>query len=292
MTKNMKTDTNPIILDGKALSEKLYEGLKSNQKVQNRLHESELIIITAGNDPASKVYVRNKIKACEKVGLRYKHVFVDEKMPVEEFDGFLAALLSNNLYSIESPNYHLGVILQLPAPQHMVEQFNADIPPSIDVDGFGERNREMFAVYGNPCNFPATPKGIMTLLGNYNIPVEGKHVVIIGRSDIVGKPLATMMLNANATVTVCHSKTKNLAEITKTADILIVACGKPKFIKAKHVKKGVTIVDVGINRTDEGLCGDVDFEDVKSKCHAITPVPGGVGPMTVYSLIENTLTNT
>jgi methylenetetrahydrofolate dehydrogenase (NADP+)/methenyltetrahydrofolate cyclohydrolase len=290
--KNMKTDTNPIILDGRALSEKLYEGLKCNQRVQAFLHESELIIITAGNDPASEVYVRNKIKACEKVGLRHKHVVVDENMSVEEFDGFLAKLLSDNLYSLESPNYHLGVILQLPAPQHMVEQFNADIPPIIDVDGFGYRNREMLALHGNPFNFPATPKGIMTLLNNYNIPVKGKHVVIIGRSDIVGKPLATMMLNADATVTVCHSKTKNLAKITKTADILIVACGKPKFIKAEHVKKGVTIVDVGINRTDEGLCGDVDFEDVKSKCHAITPVPGGVGPMTVYSLIENTLMNT
>lgn len=292
MTKNMKTDTNPIILDGKTLSEKLYEGLKSNQKVQNRLHESELIIITAGNDPASKVYVRNKIKACEKVGLRHKHIVVDENMFVEEFDGFLAKLLTDNLYSLESPNNHLGVILQLPAPQHMVEQFNADIPPIIDVDGFGDRNREMLALYGNPFNFPATPKGIMTLLSNYNIPIKGKHVVIIGRSDIVGKPLATMMLNANATVTVCHSKTENLAEITKTADILVTAIGKPKFIKAEHIKDGVTIIDVGINRTEEGLCGDVDFEDVKSKCHAITPVPGGVGPMTVYSLIENTLTNT
>lgn len=283
---------NPIILDGKALSEKLYEGLKYNQKVQDRLHETELIIITAGDDPASKVYVRNKIKACEKVGLRHKHIVVDEKMPVEEFDGFLTKLLNDNLYDIESQNYHLGVILQLPAPQHMVKQFNADIPPVIDVDGFGDRNREMLALYSNPYNFPATPKGIMTLLSNYNIPVEGKHVVIIGRSDIVGKPLATMMLNANATVTVCHSKTINLAEITKTADILIVATGKPKFIKAEHIKEGVTIVDVGINRTDEGLCGDVDFEDVKNKCYAITPVPGGVGPMTVYSLIENTVLNT
>jgi methylenetetrahydrofolate dehydrogenase (NADP+)/methenyltetrahydrofolate cyclohydrolase len=129
----------------------------------------------------------------------------------------------------------------------------------------------------------------MTLLENYNVPIEGKHVVIIGRSDIVGKPLAQMMLNKNATVTICHSKTENLETITKTADILISAIGKPKFINETHIKDNVTIVDVGINRTENGLCGDVDFENVKDKCYAITPVPGGVGPMTVYSLIENTM---
>ena len=140
-----------------------------------------------------------------------------------------------------------------------------------------------------PFNYPATPKGIMTLLNNYNINVEGKHVVIIGRSNIVGKPLAQMMLSKNATVTICHSKTENLEQITKTADILVAAIGKPKFINETHIKDNIIIVDVGINKTEEGLCGDVDFERVKDKCYAITPVPGGVGPMTVYSLVENIL---
>ena len=196
-----------ILLDGKALSDKLYEGLKCNQKVQNRLHESELIIITAGNDPASEVYVRNKIKACEKVGLRYKHVFVDEKIPIEEFDGFLAKLLTDNLYSIEAPNDYLGVILQLPAPQHIVELFNADIPPVIDVDGFGERNKLLlYTKDSEPYNYPATPKGIITLLNNYNIPIEGKHVVIVGRSEIVGRPLAQMLLKSFKSSTSCRPR--------------------------------------------------------------------------------------
>lgn len=276
-----------ILLDGKALSNKLYDTLKENPENAT----TKLIILTFGEDPASKVYVRNKLKACEMVGIKSEHIILDENMSVEEFDSYIFNLINENIINYGLPNNHLGIILQLPAPQKFVELFNENINPYFDVDGFGSRNRELLAFYGNPINYPATPKGIMPMLEHYNIDIEGKHVVIIGRSDIVGKPLAVMMLNKNATVTICHSKTKNLETITKTADILVVAIGKPKFINATHIKDGVTIIDVGINRTENGLCGDVDFEDVKDKCYAITPVPGGVGPMTVYSLIENTCKN-
>ena len=276
-----------ILLDGKALSNKLYDTLKENPENAT----TKLIILTFGEDPASKVYVRNKLNACERVGIKSEHIILDENMSVEEFDRYIFKLINENIMNYSAPNNHLGIILQLPAPQKFVELFNENINPYFDVDGFGSRNRELLAFYGNPINYPATPNGIMTMLEYYNIDIEGKHVVIIGRSDIVGKPLAIMMLNKNATVTICHSKTENLETITKTADILVVAIGKPKFINSTHIKDGVTIIDVGINRTENGLCGDVDFEDVKDKCYAITPVPGGVGPMTVYSLIENTCKN-
>lgn len=288
----MKTDTNPIILDGKALSEKLYEGLKLIE--QNKKDMCKLIILTVGEDPASKVYVRNKLKACKRVGIDTEHIIVDENMDDCDFEDLILKLLSTNIYDVNSRYYNVGIILQLPVPNKMFEHvFNECIPPLVDVDGFGERNKLLlYTKDSEPYNYPATPKGIITLLNNYNIPIEGKHVVIVGRSEIVGRPLAQMLLDKNATVTICHSKTENLAEITKTADILVAAIGKPKFIKAEHIKAGVTVVDVGINRTDEGLCGDVDFDCVKDKCYAITPVPGGVGPMTVYSLIENVISST
>lgn len=278
-----------ILLDGKALSDKLYEGLKLIE--QNKKDMCKLIILTVGEDPASKVYVRNKLKACERVGIDAEHIIVDENMGECDFEELILKLLSTNIYDVDSPYYNVGIILQLPVPNKMFEHiFNECIPPSVDVDGFGERNKLLlYTKDSEPYNYPATPKGIITLLNNYNIPIEGKHVVIVSRSEIVGRPLAQMLLNKNATVTICHSKTENLAEITKTADILVAAIGKPKFIKAEHVKDGVTVIDVGINRTDSGICGDVDFDDVKDKCYAITPVPGGVGPMTVYSLIENVL---
>ena len=281
-----------ILLDGKALSDKLYKGL--NAISQEEKDMCKLIVLTVGEDPASKVYVRNKLKACEKIGIAVEHIIVDENMGECDFEDFILKLLSTNIYDADSPYYNTGIILQLPVPNKMFENiFNECIPPLVDVDGFGERNKLMLYTKDvEPWNYPATPKGIMTLLNNYNIDVEGKHVVIVGRSEIVGRPLAQMMLDKNATVTICHSKTENLADITKTADILVAAIGKPKFIKAEHIKDGVTIIDVGINRTEQGICGDVDFEDCKDKCYAITPVPGGVGPMTVYSLIENVISNT
>ena len=273
-----------ILLNGKELSEKLYESLN---EIKDKMRY-KLIILTIGNDEASKVYVRNKIKSCEKVGVSCQHIFVDENMSEIEFESYVKKLIKTHFdNSIRFDNG--GIILQLPAPKHLVEVFNRVIPPCFDVDGFGDINKEYLMTNREPYHYPATPKGIMTMLDSYNIPIEGKHVVIIGRSDIVGKPLAQMMLNRNATITICHSKTENLEVITRTADILVVAIGKPKFINETHIKDGVTIIDVGINRTENGLCGDVDFEKVKDKCYAITPVPCGVGPMTVYSLIENTM---
>ena len=276
-----------ILLDGKILADKLYEGL--GQKDQEIKDSCKLIILTVGEDKASKVYVRNKLKACERVGIASEHIVLDPDMPEVDYESLLLDLLSKNIYSLDSPYYKVGIILQLPVPRPMFERvFNETIPPTVDVDGFGIHNKlTLYSKGQEPYHYPATPKGIMTLLNNYNIDVEGKHVVIVGRSEIVGKPLAQMMLDKNATVTICHSKTKNLDSITKTADILVAAIGKPKFITDKHVKQGAVVIDVGINRTETGLCGDVDFDFVAPRCAAITPVPGGVGPMTVFSLIEN-----
>jgi methylenetetrahydrofolate dehydrogenase (NADP+)/methenyltetrahydrofolate cyclohydrolase len=217
------------------------------------------------------------------MGIACEHIILDDDMNREQFEEYLYEILYK--YSTRFPK--LGMILQLPSPQEYVDIFNEIIPPITDVDGFGETNTALLSMGKTPYHYSATPKGIITLLDNYNIPIEGKNVVIIGRSNIVGKPLANMLLNRDATITICHSKTKNLEQITCQADILIVAVGKSKFIKSHHIKQNAVVIDVGINRTEEGLCGDVDFDAVKDKCSAITPVPGGVGLMTVYSLIEN-----
>ena len=271
-----------ILLDGKKLSDKLYNLFDLKKKT------AKLVVFTVGDDPASKVYVRNKQRACERVGIKFENVILDENTSADKFSDIIMDKLSEDVFKLDYDDYaKYGMILQLPAPKHLVDMFNTMVPTHFDVDGFGEINFRSVMTTGTAPHLPATPKGIMTLLRNYNIPIKGKHVVIVGRSNIVGKPLAQMMLKENATVTVCHSKTENLERITKTADILIVAVGKPKFINETHVSEGVTIIDVGINKTENGICGDVDFDSVKDKCYAITPVPGGVGPMTVYSLIEN-----
>lgn len=271
-----------ILLNGKELSDKLYNLFDLKKKT------AKLVVFTVGDDPASKVYVRNKQRACERVGIEFENVILDENTSADEFSDIIMDKLSKDVFTLDYDDYaKYGMILQLPAPQHLIDMFNTMIPTHFDVDGFGEINFRSIMTTGTAPHLPATPKGIMTLLRNYNIPIEGKHVVIISRSNIVGKPLAQMMLKENATVTVCHSKTENLERITKTADILVVAAGKPKLINETHISEGVTIIDVGINKTENGICGDVDFDRVKDKCYAITPVPGGVGPMTVYSLIEN-----
>lgn len=270
-----------IILNGKELSDKLYNSFDNKEA-------AKLVVFTVGNDPASKVYVRNKQRACERVGIEFENVILKEDTSSEEFLDIIINKLDEDILKTDFTKY--GMILQLPAPEHLVDVFNNTISTHFDVDGFGDINFKNVMSTGTATHLPATPKGIMTLLHNYNIPIEGKHVVIVGRSNIVGKPLAQMMLKENATVTICHSKTENLECITKTADILVVAIGKSKFINSTHISNGVTIVDVGINKLEDGsICGDVDFDDVKDKCYAITPVPGGVGPMTVYSLIENIL---
>ena len=273
-----------ILLKGKELSDKLYDLFDLKKET------AKLVVFTVGDDPASKVYVRNKQRACERVGIKFENVILKENTSADEFSDIIMNKLGEDVFKLDYDDYaKYGMILQLPAPQHLIDMFNTMIPTHFDVDGFGEINFRSVMTTGTAPHLPATPKGIMTLLRNYNIPIEGKHVVIIGRSNIVGKPLAQMMLKENATVTICHSKTENLERITKTADILVVAAGKPKFINETHVSEGVTIIDVGINKTENGICGDVDFDRVKDKCYAITPVPGGVGPMTVYSLIENLL---
>ena len=271
-----------ILLNGKELSDKLYNLFDLKKET------AKLVVFTVGDDPASKVYVRNKQRACERVGIKFENIILKENTSAEEFSDIIMNKLSEDVFTLDYDDYDkYGMILQLPAPKHLVDMFNTMVPTHFDVDGFGETNFRSVMTTGTATHLPATPKGIMTLLRNYNIPIEGKHVVIVGRSNIVGKPLAQMMLKENATVTVCHSKTENLERITKTADILVVAAGKPKFINETHINEGVTIIDVGINKTENGICGDIDFDRVKDKCYAITPVPGGVGPMTVYSLIEN-----
>ena len=273
-----------ILLDGKKLSDKLY-GLLEDFPDKSKY---KLFIITIGDDAASKVYVKNKIKACEKVGIACENVAFSSNISPADF-GRAVENIVKSFYALDSDYRNGGVILQLPAPKKYVDILNDYLAPQYDVDGLGDTNQAMLMTGEVPYHYPATPKGIMTLLNNYNIEIEGKHVVIVGRSEIVGKPLAQMMLDKNATVTICHSKTPNLSNFTCIADILIVAVGKPKFIKASDVKWGAVVIDVGINKTEDGLCGDVDFYPVAEKCYAITPVPGGVGPMTVYSLIENVL---
>ena len=242
-----------------------------------------LAVVIVGSDPASQVYVRNKKKGCEEVGF-YSEV---HEMPEETtMDELLAKIeeLKNN------PSIH-GILVQLPLPKHLDEKAVIDaIPPEKDVDAFHPVNTGKIMI-GDYSFLPCTPAGVMKMLEYEQISVEGKECVVVGRSNIVGKPMAMLLLHANGTVTVCHSRTKNLADVTRRADILVVAIGKANFITADMVKEGAVVIDVGMNRNAEGkLCGDVDFANVKEKASAITPVPGGVGVMTITMLLENTLT--
>ena len=241
---------------------------------------AKLAIVKVGDDPASAVYVRNKLCACEKVGVdTVLYEFPDTVMREE--------LVKKIDELNEAPDVD-GILLQLPLPVHINEwSVLRRISPAKDVDGLTPHNMGRLVLDGDPLLVPCTPEGIEELLEVYGVPVRGKHCVIVGRSAIVGKPMALMMLNADATVTVCHSKTENLPEITRQADILIVAVGKPKFITADMVKPGAAVVDVGINRVDGRIVGDVDFEAVKDVAGWITPVPGGVGQMTVAALLSN-----
>lgn len=242
-----------------------------------------LAVVIVGSDPASQVYVRNKKKGCSEVGF-YSEV---HEMPEETtMDELLAKIeeLKNN------EKIH-GILVQLPLPEHLDEKIVIDaIPPEKDVDAFHPVNTGKIMI-GDYSFLPCTPAGVMKMLEYENISVEGRECVVVGRSNIVGKPMAMLLLHANGTVTVCHSRTKNLAEVTRRADILVVAVGKANFITADMVKEGAVVIDVGINRNAEGkLCGDVDFAAVSEKASAITPVPGGVGVMTITMLLENTLT--
>ena len=245
-----------------------------------------LAAILVGHDPASEVYVRNKRSDCEKVGMTSQLHTPDASITQEDLLKLIEGL--NN-----DPNVH-GILCQLPLPKHIDEQTILDaITPLKDVDAFHPENVGLL-VQGRPRFLPCTPAGCHIILKDAEIETAGKHVVVLGRSEIVGKPMANIMLQkapagGDATVTVCHSRTKNLAEIIKQADILIAAIGKPKFVTADMVKEGVVVIDVGINRVESGLVGDVDYDAVSQKASAITPVPGGVGPMTRAVLLKNTL---
>ena len=268
-----------IIMNGKEVADQLYKELKKRKRKLKK--NPGLAVVLVGDDPASKIYVENKIKACNKLGIDYKTVGFGAEIEQEFLEDRIIELCAD-------PDYD-GVLVQAPLPNHIDSNqiFNL-IPKDKDVDGFTDYNAG--ALLKNESSFtPCTVKGIGYMLDYYNIDVRGKDVCIVGRSNIVGRPLASYLLNKDATVTVCHTKTVDLGSKTRNADILIVAAGCPNLIKADDVKEGAVVIDVGINRTENGLCGDVDFENVKDKCSYITPVPGGVGPMTVAMLMENVI---
>ena len=272
-----------MLLNGKEFSKKLKNNLKI--EVENLKKETNqtpgLTIILVGNNPASEIYVRNKVKDATNCGINANLIRFDETISEQE--------LIDEVIKLNNDDTCHGLIVQLPLPNHINEQVIIDtISPDKDVDGFGILNKgKLFS--GLESIESATPKGIMKLLEEYNIDPKGKHAVVVGRSNIVGKPMAIMLLNKHATVTICHSRTENLSEITKQADILVVAIGKPKFITKDMVKEGAVVIDVGTNRVDDKLVGDVDFENVEPITSYITPVPGGVGPLTIASLLENTV---
>ncbi len=271
------------IIDGKEVSSAVRESIKNEVlELKEKGIVPGLAVIIVGNDPASRVYVNNKKKGCEQVGMNsFEYALPEETTTQELLD------LIEKLNKDENVN---GILCQLPVPKHIDEEkvLNA-ISPEKDVDAFHPVNCGK-VMTGDYRFAPCTPAGMVEMLKHYNIEISGKHCVIIGRSNIVGKPMAMLMLKNNATVTVCHSKTANLAEITKQADILVAAVGRPKFVTADMVKDGAVVLDVGINRMENGkLCGDVDFDAVCEKTSYITPVPGGVGPMTITMLLKNTL---
>ncbi len=269
------------LLDGKALSAEIKENLKVKvaEFENNYGRKIALAVILVGENPASCVYVKNKIKAAEFVGIKSLSFTLPENSSEEDVENVVKSLAKDK--SVD------GILVQLPLPKHLNEEkILSLIPAEKDVDGFTAENVGNTTLFKDSIN-SCTPAGIMYMLKSVNVPLAGKHAVVIGRSNIVGKPIALLLLRENCTVTICHSKTKDLAEMTKQADILVAAIGKAKFVKADMVKDGAIVVDVGINRTEAGLCGDVDFEEVKNKASYITPVPGGVGPMTIAMLMQN-----
>ncbi|MBQ1517584.1 MAG: bifunctional methylenetetrahydrofolate dehydrogenase/methenyltetrahydrofolate cyclohydrolase FolD [Clostridia bacterium] len=273
-----------ILIDGKELAGiKREEIAKETKELADKTGTTPgLAVVIVGDDPASQTYVRNKAKACEEVGFYSEVVSLPANTSQRDLLKVIAEL--NDRIDID------GILVQLPLPKHINEKaVIGKISPKKDVDGFTPSNAGKVLI-GSPKFAPCTPAGIMELVKSTGINIEGKHCVVVGRSNIVGKPVAMMMLHENATVTICHSKTANLKEITSKADILIAAVGKPGFITGDMVKEGAVVIDVGINRNEEGkLCGDVNFEQVEPKAGFITPVPGGVGPMTITMLLKNTL---
>ena len=270
-----------LLIDGKRISAEIKDELKEEVvQLKEQGITGALAVIQVGNDPASTVYVGNKKKACEYIGIRSLAYELPEETPEEEL-----LQLIKELNDRDDVN---GILVQLPLPAHMDEdKVIQTISPKKDVDGFHPQSVGALSI-GQPGFVSCTPAGVIQLLKRTGVEINGKECVIVGRSNIVGKPMALLMLRENATVTVCHSHTKDLKEVTKRADILIVAIGKPKFITKEYVKDGAVVIDVGIHRGADGkLCGDVDYDDVAPITHAITPVPGGVGPMTIAMLMNN-----
>lgn len=271
------------IIDGNSISKQIRAELSDEvKKLQSERNITPgLAVVLVGENPASQVYVRMKEKACEEVGLYSRKITLPEDTSEKELLDILDELNGDN-------KIH-GILVQLPLPKHIDEnKVLRKIDPEKDVDGFHPVNVGKLVI-GEPSFVPCTPQGVIELLKRSGTEISGADAVIVGRSNIVGKPVAMLLMHENATVTVCHSKTKNLAEKTQRADILVAAIGRPKFITADMVKEGATVIDVGVNRLEDKLVGDVDFEPVKEKAGAITPVPGGVGPMTIAMLLTNTV---
>ena len=270
-----------VLIDGKELAKKIRENLKL--EVDNLKREGifpKLAVIMIGDNSASKLYLKNKSKVCDEIGIEYEEYLLNSDITIEELLNLIDTL--NNKKDID------GILLQSPIPNHLdINKAFRAISPEKDIDGFNPINIGKLTL-GEEAFIPCTAKGVVRILEEYNIEVQGKNVVILGRSNIVGKPLIQCMLAKNGTVTVCHSKTQNIKEITKKADILISAIGNEKFVTEDMVKEGVVVIDIGINRNEEGkLVGDIDFENVSKKASYITPVPGGVGPMTIAMLMQN-----
>ena len=271
------------IIDGKALSEKVLKEIeKEHSELEKKVgRKAGLAVIIVGENPASQIYVRNKIKACEKVGFHSETIRLDENITEENL--LLEIEKLNNNSNID------GILVQLPIPKHIdgLKIINA-ISAEKDVDGFHTTNIGKMMIGDETGFLPCTPAGVVHMFEEYNIELEGKDVLVIGQSNIVGKPMTLLLIKKRATVQVCNSKTKNLSEKLQKADVVVAAAGSPKLVKASDVKEDVVVIDVGINRVDGKLCGDVDFEEVSKKASFITPVPGGVGPMTIAMLIKNT----
>ena len=270
------------LIDGRAVAKAFKEEIaeKTAQMIGNGIHP-HLAVVLVGENPASQVYVRNKENGCIKAGIRSTVIRLEESCTQEELEKTVVSLN-------EDASVH-GILVQLPLPKHLDEaRVLRLIDPDKDVDGFHAMNSGRL-MNGQPGFVPCTPLGVMKLLESYGINPAGKHAVIIGRSNIVGKPMAMLLLQANATVTVCHSRTQNLAEITRQADILVAAVGRANFVTADMVKPGAAVIDVGINRVDGKIVGDVDFDAVSEVAGHITPVPGGVGQMTIAMLLANTI---
>ena len=272
------------IISGKVVSEKLRLELKDSisKFINDSGHTPGLAVVLVGDNPASQVYVRNKHKACLEVGINSYEI----NLPAETTEEKLLSVIDE----LNSDSRVDGILVQLPLPKHIDEERVINrIDPEKDVDAFSPSNVGRIMI-GNYTFLPCTPAGVMELLKHYSIAIEGKNCVVIGRSNIVGKPMAMLLLEKNGTVTVCHSRTQNISEICRSADIIVVAVGRAGFLTADMVKPGAVVIDVGINRGDDGkLCGDVAFDEVEKVASYITPVPGGVGPMTITMLLKNTL---